>query len=319
MISSKSFSIDGGHSLPVNAIKLINDTYLVSGSDDFRIKVWLISTGTCIRNISVGSKVKSLAILKNGYVAAGMNATRGNIKIIDRNTGSIFNIDAHNDAVNTLDVFPNGDLASGGADNYVKVWDATTLALKYSNGFGNKINCLKILANGNVVLGLMNNSNNLHIWVPGSASSLYTITAHASSVVALEVLADGTIVSSSLDNTNLLKIWDQSLNSIGTLIGQTAIARALKVLSNGLLVSGTDDYKLHLWNSSTGSLVKNLTFNLQISILSIEYISTIPSTTSTLSSSLTSILSSSTASTSPSLTSAISISSTVTSLSRNHS
>ena len=257
--------------MPVNALKVINDTHLISGSDDFSIKVWLIATGTCIRNISVGSIIKSLAILKNGYLAVGIETARNNIKIYDINTGiNVTTIDAHNGGVNTLEVFSNGDLASGGIDNYIKVWNAT-LALKYSNGFGNNVNCLKILSNGNIAFGLLKNTNNLQIWVPGSASSLNSITAHASSVIALEVLADGSIVSSSDDNTHILKLWDQLLNLKGTLTGQSAIARALKLLPTGLLVSGTDDSKLHIWNVSSLALVKSLTHNLQISILTIEY------------------------------------------------
>ena len=272
VISTKYYSIGSGHSLPVNALKVINDTHLVSGSDDLNIKVWLISTGTCIRSISVGVIVKSLAILKNGYLAVGIDATRNNIKIYDINTAiNVNTIDAHNSAVNTLEVFSNGDLASGGSDNYVKVWDTSTLVVKYSNGFGNNVNCLKILPNGNIVVGLLKNSNNLHLWVPGSASSLISVTAHASNLIALEVLADGSIVSSSDDNTNLLKIWDQSLNLIGPLTGQSAIARTLKLLPTGFLASGTDNSKLHIWNMTARALVKSLSHNLAIHILAIEY------------------------------------------------
>ena len=222
--------------------------------------------------INVGSIIRPLAILKNGYLAAGTSDIRKNIKIYDISTGNIVNtIDAHNGAVYTLDVFSNGDLASGSFDNYVKVWDATTLALKYSNGFGNDVNCVKTLVNGNIVMGLMKNTINLQIWVPGSASSLFLVTAHAGSVIALEVLADGNIVSSSIDNNYLIKIWDQSLNPIGTFTGQSAIARSLKLLPNGFLASGTEDSKLNIWNVSTRALVKSLTHNLAINILTIEY------------------------------------------------
>jgi hypothetical protein len=35
VITPKTYSIGTGHSLPVNALKVINDTHLVSGSDDF--------------------------------------------------------------------------------------------------------------------------------------------------------------------------------------------------------------------------------------------------------------------------------------------
>ena len=48
--------------MKVNALKILNETHLVSGSDDTNIKIWLISTGSCIRTINVGFIVKSFAI-----------------------------------------------------------------------------------------------------------------------------------------------------------------------------------------------------------------------------------------------------------------
>ena len=271
-MTPKTYSIGTGHSLPVNALKVINDTHLVSGSDDFTIKLWLISNATCIRTINTGVIVKSLAILNNGYLAAGLDDTRNNIKIYDLNNGNNINtIDAHNSVVNTLAVFPNGDLASGSSDNIVKIWDMSTLALKYSNGFGANVNCLKILLNGNIVVGLVKNTNNLQIWVPGSASSLYSVTAHVGSVMALEIIENINIVTGSDDY--YLKIWDQTLNQIGKFNGQSAAARALKLLPNGLLASGMGESRLSIWNISSRSWVKSLSYNHQISILSIEYTS----------------------------------------------
>ena len=258
--------------MQVNSLKIINDTHLVSGSDDTNIKIWLISTGSCIRTINVGSIIKCLALLKNGYLAVGIDAARNNIKIYDINTGiNVNTVDAHNSAVNSLEVFPNGDLTSGSYDNYVKIWDMSTLSLKFSNGFGNNVNCLKILMNGNIALGLLKNSNNLQIWVPGSFSTLISVTAHASGVIALETFENNAIVSTSVDVDFLLKIWDQSLNLIRILSGQSASARSLKALSTSLLASGTDNSKIHLWNISTGVIFKNLTFNLQASIITIDY------------------------------------------------
>ena len=272
LISSKSYAIGSGHSQQVNALKFINNTHLVSGSDDFNVKIWLISTGTCIRNITVGAPIKSLALLKNGYLSVGLFVTSNNIKIYDINNGSLIKIiNAHSKELNTVEVFPNGDLASGGVDNDVNVWDVSTLSLKFSNGFGNNVNCLKILVNGNIVAGLLKKGNNLQIWVPGSSSSLH-IATHGDSVIALEVLANDTIVSSSdTDPTFTLIIWGNTLNQLRSLTGQSAIARALKLLPNGLLASGTDNSKIHIWNTTNATLVKNLIFNLQIKILTIEY------------------------------------------------
>ena len=259
--------------MQVNALKIVNDTHLISGSDDLNIKIWLMSTSSCIRTINVGFIIKSLAILKNGNLAAGTSESRNNIKIYDINNGnSISTIDAHTKDVNSIDVYPNGDLASCGVDNYVKLWDMSTLALKYSNGFGNDVNCFKILMNGNIALGLLKKGgSNLQIWAPSSTSSLH-LASHGDSVIALEVLANDFIVSSSdTDPTFTLIIWDNTLVQIRTLTGQTAIARALKLLPNGILASGTDNSEINLWNINTGALVKSLTHNLVISILTIEY------------------------------------------------
>ena len=221
--------------------------------------------------------VKSFALLKNWYLAVGLDWNNHNIYIYDINNGNTIRIiDAHNRAVNAIDVLSNGDLASGSTDGYVRILDSTnTYSIKYSYDFVNTVSCLRILTSGNIVVGLLKNTLNLHIWVPGSASLLYTVTAHSGYVISLELLSNGYIATCSDDSSAFIKIWNQSLSAIKTLTGQTATTRALKLLSSGLLASGSDDYKLKIWNTTTGALVKSLTYSQPITILAIEYTSNI--------------------------------------------
>ena len=87
------------------------------------------------------------------------------------------------------------------------------------------------------------------------------LKGHTSSVYAVSVLLDGRIVSGSYDNT--LRVW--SVPAAGSqgqegvevecdlvLKGHTNWVRAVSVLLDGRIVSGSRDKTLRVWNLSTG-------------------------------------------------------------------
>ena len=57
-----------------------------------------------------------------------------------------------------------------------------------------------------------------------------------------------------------VRIWNLTNATLDmTLYGHTNIAFSMDVLANGYLVSGGYDYALRVWNTTTGSLEKNIT------------------------------------------------------------
>ena len=82
------------------------------------------------------------------------------------------------------------------------------------------------------------------------------VYSNTQSVWDIAVLSNGNIAT-ALQNANIL-IWDaSSWNVVYTLTGHTSVARTLKVLSNGYLLSGAGEGKI--WNPTTGECKQTLT------------------------------------------------------------
>ena len=111
-----------GHHHSVRAIAAHGDT-LVSGSYDFTVRVWKISTGDtthCLRGHN--QKVYSVVLdhERNRCISGSMDNL---VKVWDLATGAIlFNLEGHSSLVGLLDL--QGDnLVSAAADSTLRVWD----------------------------------------------------------------------------------------------------------------------------------------------------------------------------------------------------
>ena len=114
-----------GHHHSVRAIAAHGDT-LVSGSYDFTVRVWKISTGDtvhCLRGHN--QKVYSVVLdhERNRCISGSMDNL---VKVWDLATGAIlFNLEGHTSLVGLLDL-QGGNLVSAAADSTLRVWDPET-------------------------------------------------------------------------------------------------------------------------------------------------------------------------------------------------
>ena len=114
-----------GHHHSVRAIAAHGDT-LVSGSYDFTVRVWKISTGDtthCLRGHN--QKVYSVVLdhERNRCISGSMDNL---VKVWDLATGAIlFNLEGHNSLVGLLDL-QGENLVSAAADSTLRVWDPDT-------------------------------------------------------------------------------------------------------------------------------------------------------------------------------------------------
>ena len=258
ILNSNAFMIS--HTAAVNALELINNTHLASGSEDTTAKIWELATGQCILTLDTfgKDKVKAIKLLSDGYLAGGGDGSF-DIYIWSLKNGSVIKtLNGHTKKVNTIELLSNGDFASGGDDNIVYIW-SSTFTQKTTLTSTDHVNCLKQTPNGFLV-GVLNGKNaNLCIWslLLTLGSSFITIDAHASNVKSVEILSNGDIATSAEDNN--VKIWSLRTYSLKfTLTGHTGHVKALKLLPNGLLASGSDDNHIKIWNTTSGSLVRDL-------------------------------------------------------------
>jgi WD40 repeat protein len=114
-----------GHSGGITCVQL-DESVLVSGSVDKEIKLWDVTTGTCVRTLS-GHKsyVKALQLYFHGLASAG--GEESEIKLWDMRQGKCIRTFFGHDGGVTVVKFDHHKIVSGGrSDGAVKVFDLRT-------------------------------------------------------------------------------------------------------------------------------------------------------------------------------------------------
>ena len=123
-----------GHTGGVYGLEYINADTIASGSLDFTIQIWSISTGFTNMSINTGSSVRSLCLLTNVFrLAAGLQ--NGNINVYDiRNGDNLFNLNKHTNMVECLALINDELLASSSVYTTIIVWNLRELINSLSFG-----------------------------------------------------------------------------------------------------------------------------------------------------------------------------------------
>jgi WD40 repeat protein len=111
-----------GHTEGIYAVVSSKD-WIISGSEDYTVKVWNRETGECIRTLQHGGFLQSMSISDDSkWLATG--AGDGLVRIFNMNTGECVKmLKAHTRYVRSVSM--SGDakwLVTGGEDNTTKVW-----------------------------------------------------------------------------------------------------------------------------------------------------------------------------------------------------
>lgn len=118
-----------GHEDYVNCLVYLGQNQLASGSDDGTIKIWNTETGSLIMTLEGHeSYVSSLVYIEDKQILA--SAGYDNLVILwklSNSTGTIFKkLISHTDIVATLAYIGNNQLASGGNDQLINIWNINT-------------------------------------------------------------------------------------------------------------------------------------------------------------------------------------------------
>ena len=149
----------------------------------------------------------------------------------------------------------NNKLASGSADNSIKIWNIDSgECIKTLIGHSGAVLSLQVLAKNKLASGSADNST--RIWNIDSGKCRI-LTGHSGYVFSLELLANNKLASGSSDG--LIKVWNvDSGECIQTLNGHSSDVLSLKFLNNSnKLVSGSKSIKI--WNVDSGVCIRTLT------------------------------------------------------------
>jgi WD40 repeat protein/murein L,D-transpeptidase YafK len=160
--------------------------------------------------------------------------------------------------VNAVALSPNGQqAASGGADNFLRLWDAETgLLLRTFDAETNSINAVAFSPDGRQIL-TGTNEKRLQLWDIATGRAVKTMDGHTGEVTSVAFSPDGRqVLSGSNDKT--VKLWDLETSLLlKTFEGHTAEVSSVAFSTDGgRALSGSKDKTLRLWDAGTGELLK---------------------------------------------------------------
>ena len=245
-----------GHTNLVQALCLLPDGRLASGSWDNTIRLWDVLTGAETARLEGHTDfVLALCPLPDGRLASGSADTT--IRLWNVVTGAeTTRLEGHMDFVLALCPLTDGRLASGSQDNTIRLWDLTTGAETTCLDGHARVQALCVLPDGRLASGSRDNTIRLWDVATGTqAASLQGHTlfeGHTLSIQALCLLPDGRLASGSEDNT--IRLWDVATGAAAPYFeGHTRWVQALCLLPDGRLASGSDDNTIRLWDTASGA------------------------------------------------------------------
>lgn len=215
-----------GHTDSVNSLAVLKDGTLISGSQDKTIRVWDVKNNQTL-NVLKGhsSGILALLVLPDGNVASSSLRPYAEIRIWNITSGqTVKQLTGHTNSIYSLYMLSDGLLASGSADKTIKIWNTTS---------------------GEIEKSLVQSA---------------TMFPPTIAIYSLAELPDHTLAScSNIPNIEII-IWNvKNGQQLRKLYGHKYPSKSLVVLSDGRLVSGSEDEAIRIWDTSTGQSLITLT------------------------------------------------------------
>ncbi|MGB9368454.1 MAG: TIR domain-containing protein [Xanthobacteraceae bacterium] len=273
-----------GHQDPIRALCRMPDgrllsasgerTYTIPNYNDNTVRLWDIETGAQSLILKGhASMVNALCALPNGRLASGSDDRT--IRLWDARTGAqAARLDGHLGPVNALCTLANGWLASGSDDRTIRLWDVNTaIQTTQVDGHSDSINALCVLCDD--LIASAAGDATIRLWDVKSGTQVGRLDGHWDSVNALCLLPDGRLASASGEYwstsgisrkdsrrgpDNTIRLWNLKTTTEvaqfkGYWVRREGIGNwlvALSVLSDGRLVSLSDDGTIQLWDVGSG-------------------------------------------------------------------
>jgi len=150
----------------------------------------------------------------------------------------------HQGYIWTLAALSDGQMASGGRDATIRIWDADSSPVRCLEGHTQSVLGLAPLPGQR--LASVARDRTLRLWDVATGACAMSVVAHDTAVLDVAALPGGTLATAGADG--LIKLWTQEGSAIGTLAGHTGWVWQLAVLGNGRLASASEDGTVRTWD-----------------------------------------------------------------------
>eukprot|EP00435_Cladocopium_sp_Y103_P000710 s196_g1.t1 len=248
---------------PVDSVRWSPDgAVLVSGSEDYLVKIWNASTGKCLKTLEGHTDdVWSVAYSPDGKQIASCSDDLS-VRIWDAENGKCLKtLLGHTDSVRKVVYSPDSKtLASCAWDHSVKIWDASTgQCLQTLKGHKNDVWTVAYSPNGkDIASGSADRS--IKIWDLATGECLRTLKGHKDYLRSVVYSPDGKYLLSGSDDRTI-KVWNASTGEcLQTLKGHTDYIWEVAYSPDGKrIASGSWDESIKIWDAATGKCLKTLT------------------------------------------------------------
>ncbi|BAZ28565.1 WD-40 repeat protein [Cylindrospermum sp. NIES-4074] len=169
-------------------------------------------------------------------------------------------LEGHNNYVTSINFSPDGKtLASGSADNTIKIWNvATGQEIRTLKGHGKWVNTISFSPDGKT-LASGSYDKTIKLWNVATGEEIRRFNGHGNYVMNVSFSPDGkTLASGSYDKT--IKLWNVVTGKeIRTLKGHSDVVNSVSFSPDRkTLASSSNDYTIKLWNVATGREIRTL-------------------------------------------------------------
>ncbi|KAL5726209.1 Dip2/Utp12 protein [Ranunculus cassubicifolius] len=210
---TKTISIElPGHRSDVRSVTLSSDNTLLMTTSHNAVKIWNPSTGSCLRTIDSGYGLCASFLPGNKIALVGTKS--GTLEVIDVESGTSKNQEAHGGAIRSIAMLPDGTgFVTGSADHDVKFWEYTqkpgqeskqiTARVTGSMKMNDDVLVVAVSAK-HIAVALLDCT--IKVFFLDSQKFYISLYGHKLPVLCMDISSDGNLIVSGSADKNL-KIW----------------------------------------------------------------------------------------------------------------
>lgn len=254
------------HAFRVNKLLFSPDgKYVVSGGDDFKLKLWDVNTGELFREYSADKKINDLSISPDGkLVALALNNSKIEILNFDGDQNRKL-FEAPNkivDSFTSIKFLPSNSLLVSGSENgIVRIWNINGTIVWESSGQnmdGSPINQSTIksiaLSDDGSKIATLSIDNSINVWDNTGKVLLASKQLHYGQINHLSISTDDKLLVDQSGDSNI-QLWSiENYKQIASIDG-ASLPRGNPISSNREYLVTEANNNLSLYSLQTGSPV----------------------------------------------------------------